>query len=110
MEVAAAGFGTVVTIAGEPDMATAPRLRSALASSSIVGSDAVVVDLAGVTFMDSTGLAVLLTFDRELRERGGTLAIACPEGPARLLFDVTGTDEHLRLYPTRDAAEAAVSA
>ena len=58
--------------------------------------------------MDSTGLAALLTLERELAARGGRLAIACPEGPARLLLDVTGVAERLVPHPTREAAEAAV--
>jgi hypothetical protein len=37
------------------------------------------------------------------------LAIACPEGPARLIFEVTGVDGQLRLYGSREAAEAALA-
>ena len=59
--------------------------------------------------MDSSGLAVLLDLDRARRERGRRLAIACPDGPARLVFDVTGVDEHVALFPSLDAAEAAMT-
>jgi anti-sigma B factor antagonist len=110
VEVSAAEFGVLVTIAGELDIATVPRVREALSAHDVAGGEAVVVDLGDVTFMDSSGLSLFLTLERELRERGGGLAIACPDGAARLIFDVTGVDEHLRLYKTRDAAEAAVVA
>ena len=66
------------------------------------------MDLSGVTFVDSSGLGAFITFDRDLRARGGRLAIACPEGPARLIFEVTGVDGLLRLYGSREAAEAAL--
>lgn len=108
VDVRAVGFGTVVAIAGELDLGTAPRLNAALGSSAVVQSDAVLVDLSGVTFMDSTGLKLLLTLDNDLRGRGGRMAIACPDGAARLLFDVTGIDVHLQLYASRAAAEAAL--
>lgn len=108
MTVGAASFGTVVAIAGELDIGTARRLQRAFTSTAVIESDAVLVDLSDVTFMDSTGLSLFLTLDQQLRERGRRLAIACPAGAARLLFDVTGIDEHLQLYASRDAAEAAL--
>jgi anti-sigma B factor antagonist len=98
--------GTTVSIAGELDIATTRPVRDALEAAG----DAVVVDLTDVTFMDSTGLGVLLAFERSLRERGGRMTIACPEGPARLIFDVTGVDKQIRLYGSLDAAQAAIAA
>src|SRR5689334_3553143 len=78
-------YGALVTIAGELDIATVPRVSSALAAEPAASAGAVVVDLAGVTFMDSTGLAELVKLENALTARAGRLAIACPEGPARLL-------------------------
>jgi anti-sigma B factor antagonist len=101
-------LGVTVIVAGELDIATGPRLRAAL--EELGAAEAVVIDLSGLTFMDSSALALLLEFARELRERDGRLAIACPEGPARLLFDVTGVADTLRLYDTRRAAQSALSA
>jgi anti-sigma B factor antagonist len=108
VNVTAADFGVLVTITGELDIATVPRVRAALSAHDVAGGEAVVVDLSDVTFMDSSGLSLFLTLERELRERGGRLAIACPDGAARLIFDVTGLDGHLPLYPSRDTAAAAV--
>jgi anti-anti-sigma regulatory factor len=59
--------------------------------------------------MDSTGLSALMRFHHDLNARRRQLAIACPEGPARLLLDVTGVAEQLPLHPTREEAEAAVA-
>jgi anti-sigma B factor antagonist len=95
-------------VAGEIDMATKPRLAAVVAA--IPGADGpLVVDLTDVTFMDSTGLAVLLRIDRAAREAGRRLAIACPEGPARLVLAVSGVEDELPLYPTRAEALAAIA-
>ena len=109
VDVAGATFGALLTIAGELDIATAPQVRAASATPVVVEADAVVVDLSGVTFMDSTGLALFLDLQRDLLARNRRLVIACPEGPARLLFDVTGVDQQVQLYPSREAAEAALT-
>jgi anti-sigma B factor antagonist len=101
-------YGSLVAIAGELDIATVPRLRDALASEAVVRAHVVVVDLTGVTFMDSTGLSVLVTFQADADARRQGLAIACPEGAARLLLDVTGVAERMPLYPSRELAEAAL--
>jgi anti-sigma B factor antagonist len=95
-------------VAGEIDMATKPRLAAVV--EAIPEADGpLVVDLTDVTFMDSTGLAVLLRIDRAAREAGRRLAIACPEGPARLVLAVSGVEDELPLYPTRAEALAAIA-
>ena len=108
VDATAARFGAIVTIDGELDIATVPRVSAALQDEPAVGAEAIVVDLTGVTFMDSTGLAALMTLKRDVDARGGRLIVACPEGPARLLFDVSGVAGQLALYWTRDDAEAAL--
>ena len=108
--VEAAPYGALVAIEGELDLATVPRVNTALAAEPVASAGAVVIDLTGVAFMDSTGLAALVTLDLELAARGGRLALACPEGPARLLLDVTGLAEQLAVFATRAQAEAAARA
>jgi anti-anti-sigma factor len=101
-------FGATVSIEGDLDIATVPRVNAALAEQPVVAARTIVVDLSGVTFMDSTGLGALMNLKRDLDARAGRLLIVCPEGPARLLFDVTGVAGQLELHPTtREAAEAA---
>ena len=109
VDVAATPYGAIVSIGGDLDLATVPRLRAELGAEPLTGAEAVVVDLTGVTFMDSTGLSALLDVERDLTARGGRLAIACPEGAARLLFDVAGVTGQLALYWTREDAEAALA-
>jgi anti-sigma B factor antagonist len=102
------GSTEIWAVAGEIDLATKPRLQPVL--EAIPGAAApLVVDLTGVTFMDSTGLAVLLRIDRAAREAGRRLAIVCPEGPARLVLAVSGVEDELPLYSTRAEALAAIA-
>jgi hypothetical protein len=54
-------------------------------------------------------MSALINLDRELAARGGRLVLACPEGPARLLLDVTGLAEQLAVFATRAEAEAAAA-
>ena len=107
VDVAHTAYGALVSIAGELDIATVPRLIDALAAEPAATAGALVVDLAGVTFMDSTGLGELVKLEHALADRDGRLLIACPEGPARLLLDVTGLTEQLAVFATRAEAEAA---
>jgi anti-sigma B factor antagonist len=105
VEVTHAGAAEVWAVEGEIDIATKGRLQAVL--DAVPRSDApLVLDLTGVTFMDSTGISALLGIDRVARESGRRLAIVCPEGPVRLILAVTGVEEDLPLYPTRAAALA----
>src|ERR1700682_646404 len=66
-QVEGAGDTAVVVAAGELDLHTAPRLSDALTEGESPGVKLVTVDLAGVTFIDSTGLRVLVACSRRLR-------------------------------------------
>ena len=61
----------------------------------------VVVDLAGVTFMGSSGLRTLLTAATTLRERGTGFAVCCPYSPLRRLFRLSGLDRVIPVAASR---------
>jgi anti-sigma B factor antagonist len=85
------GDHTIVTLAGEIDLYTAPRLQSELiAAMRSADSAQVVVDMSGVEFCDSTGMNVLLAAHRQACEQGGDLALASPRAPVRKILEVTG--------------------
>lgn len=86
---------------GELDLYTGPELRRPLIE--ITESDAaaqVLVDLTGVTFIDSSGLGVLIGGLRRLRAAGGTLAISGATGQVEQVLTVTGL---LTVFPVREA-------
>jgi anti-sigma B factor antagonist len=89
----AQGERTIVTVAGEIDLYTAPRLHSELATAvSGEGLPRVLVDMTGVEFCDSTGMNVLLAALRRARERGGELVLAGPRPAVRKILQVTGLE------------------
>ena len=96
---------TIVTISGEIDLYTAPRLHSELAALLAEGMPArVVIDMSGVEFCDSTGMNVLLSCLRRARERGGELEIADPKPAVRKILQVTGLDSVFTLVEDPDAS------
>jgi anti-sigma B factor antagonist len=98
---------TVVTVAGEIDLYTAPRLHGEIAAVLAAGMPArVVIDMSGVEFCDSTGINVLLSCLRRARERGGELEIASPKPAVRKILQVTGLDS---VFTLADAKAAGLS-
>jgi anti-sigma B factor antagonist len=99
----------VVSVIGEVDMATAPRLRQALVEATGAGGDRVVVDLGAVDFLDSTGLGVLLGALKRIRGVGGELALARAAPQVVKVFEVTRLVEILPMHATVGSAVAAVA-
>jgi anti-sigma B factor antagonist len=82
-----------VHLHGELDMSTAPKLREELVRLTSDGATAVTVDLSQLVFVDSTGLSVLITALKRLREKGGDLALRSPTPPTRRVLEITGLTE-----------------
>jgi len=68
------------------------------------GKRAVVVDLSDVTFMDSTGLGVLLNALRHFTVRHGRLVLVCPTERVLRPFQITVLTGHLTIYDSRKKA------
>jgi len=81
---------------GELDMASAPLLQSALESAELEPDDMVVLDLAQLQFIDSTGLRGLLAAREYASERGHEFAVTPGTQQVQRLLSVTGVAEHLR--------------
>jgi anti-sigma B factor antagonist len=77
-------------LSGELDIATAPRLRDELLWLVKSGVRCVTVDLARVTFIDSTGLSVLVMAMKRFRHDGGDLELRSPNPATLHVFDLTG--------------------
>jgi anti-sigma B factor antagonist len=74
------------------------------------GQDRIVVDLAGVDFMDSSGLAVLISGLRRTNERQGALALVSPTPSVRRVLSITGLDKVFPIYDSVDQATASEDA
>ena len=92
VNVAPVGDWTVVAVAGEVDVATAPRLRTETLAVLSEGHDRVVLDLEAVDFLDSTGLGVLIGVLRRINAAGGRLRVVCSTPRILDLFALTGLD------------------
>jgi anti-sigma B factor antagonist len=96
------GAATIVRGAGELDAFAAPDLASAFLE--LRGAASVLVDLARVSFMDSTALGVIVRGVRELDEEDARVQVVLPQGPARRIFEITTLDRTLPVAATRQAA------
>jgi len=72
------------------------------------GGGAMIVDLSRVTFLDSSGVGVLVQAHRVATERDTRLLLVASE-PVRKLLRLTGLDTVLETYDERSAAETALS-
>lgn len=99
------GENTVVTVTGEVDLTSVGTLRDGLDEQLRSGHRRLVVDLGGVTFLDSTGLGVLVALSRTLRG-GGAARLVCNNPRILRLFSITSLDEVLVVHDTVDAALA----
>jgi anti-sigma B factor antagonist len=86
------GGTVVVRVAGDLDVASAPLLRGALRDViEAQGNLFLKLDLAGMAFLDSTGLSVLVGAAHRLRESGGDLTLTNVRGSALRVLEVTGS-------------------
>jgi len=94
----------VLSVTGEIDMGTAPRLAEAFEGAS-GRMKLVIVDLTDVSFVDSSGLNVLLQTQRALAEHGSALRIVAPTtSVVRRVFEIANLTEPLNVVESQDDA------
>ncbi|HET7398714.1 MAG TPA: STAS domain-containing protein [Intrasporangium sp.] len=104
------GERTVVHLEGEIDVYTAPRVRDKLDEQIREGRTDLVVDLTDVTFIDSTGLGVLVGRLKHIRLLGGSLRLVGSDDRVLKVFSITGLDKVFEIYPTLEDALGAPGA
>ncbi|CAL9336697.1 STAS domain-containing protein [Streptomyces griseomycini] len=98
--VAAATDGIrVLTLAGELDHHTGDQLRQAL---DVTGTarPRIVIDLGQVTFMDSSGINVLIAAYQNVTQAGGWLRLAAPTDSVLRVLQLVGVDDLVECHPT----------
>ena len=98
------GDVTVIALAGEVDLYTAPEFKEALLEAIADGPKTVVVDLTDTTFIDSTTLGVLVGGVKRLRTNDGQLSLVCSDRNITKIFEITGLDRVFAIHTTRDEA------
>ena len=96
----------VIAVSGEIDVATAPQLRECLHRVIAQGESTIVLDLLGVTFLDSTALGVLVGALKRCREDGGDLHIVVADPRIMKIFEITGLTNVFTIADSLQAAGA----
>jgi anti-sigma B factor antagonist len=96
----------VIELEGELDMVSSPLLTDALATANSSESPTVVLDLRGVSFLDSTGLRAIFMARDATHGRGQQFAVTPGSAQVQRLLSLTRLDEHLRTIETADAVLA----
>jgi anti-sigma B factor antagonist len=89
------GSSAVVRPAGDLDLDTVHRVESALAELREVGCGSLVLDLRDLTFMDSTGLRLVIRWHTAARDEGFEFAIVPGPDVVQRVFRLTGMDAHV---------------
>lgn len=100
------GDRTVIEVKGEIDVYTAPALREEISSLVDAEHTTIVVDLTQVSFMDSTGLGVLVGALKKVRTLGGDLSLVINEEKILKVFRITALTQVFSIHPTLDEALA----
>jgi anti-sigma B factor antagonist len=106
MQIAAETIGTVTVVAfpvDEIDAGNAPELKRDVAPILDAGRH-VVIDLARLRFIDSSGLGAMLSCLRHVSARGGDLKLCALAPPVRAAFELVRMDRIFEIFATRDDA------
>jgi anti-sigma B factor antagonist len=106
LETGQRGDVTILAVKGEVDLYTAPSLKERIADLVAGGQTRIAVDLAGVEFMDSTGLGVLIGALKRCKDGGGSLSLVAPRDPVVKVLSITGLD---KVFAIHDNVEQATS-
>lgn len=101
------GGQALIALAGEVDIYTAPRFKETMLELLDADVTSLVVDLSGVTFIDSTALGVLIGGLRRVHDAGGTMVLVVATPAVERILSITGLD---RVFTIRSARAAAIAA
>jgi len=94
----------VLTLSGRINAVTAPDLKAQLKRLAKGGHIQLIVDLTDVPFIDSSGLAALVSAFKTVREAGGAMKLAGLSEQTRTVFTLTRLDRVFEFYPDAGAA------
>ncbi len=97
----------VLPLEGEIDLHVSPSIAESLRAITEKKPKQLVVDLSRVTYVDSSGLAVLIEGMQNVEQYGGKFALAGLHETVRSIFEIARLDQVFRIFPTVDSALAA---
>ena len=98
----------IFVLEGEIDLHYAPVLRSLLQGKVAARNAALVLDLSGVSFIDSSGLAAMIEYFRDASEYGGVLCLAGMNETLVTIFEIVRLDKVIPIFGSRAEAMAAL--
>lgn len=97
-------LATVVAPTGRLDVAGAPALKEAISEAVKEGPRHIVIDMEGVSFVDSTGLGSVIAALKQVRGNQGELRLAAPNQQVRVVLELTTLDRVFPYYATVEEA------
>jgi anti-sigma B factor antagonist len=88
----------LITVSGEVDLATSPELDVAIIAAIDSGTTSVVIDLTDVSFMDSSGLGVIVRALKRCREAENDLDLVITNERVLKVFGITGLDQVIPIH------------
>jgi anti-sigma B factor antagonist len=88
----------LITVSGEVDLATSPELDTAIIAAIDSGATSVVIDLTDVSFMDSSGLGVIVRALKRCREAENDLDLVITNERVLKVFGITGLDQVIPIH------------
>ncbi len=98
----------VLLLEGEIDLYQSPELRAVLQEHVKTRTPALALDLAGVPYIDSSGLATIVEYLRSAQSFGGRIVLVGLSVRVKTIFDLVRLGEILPIVETRDDARAAL--
>jgi anti-sigma B factor antagonist len=97
---------TIVSVGGEIDVYTAPRLRDQITDLVGDGVYDLIIDMEAVEFLDSTGLGVLVGGLKKVRAHNGSMQLICTQDRLLKIFRITGLAKVFTIHGSAEAAAA----
>ena len=96
----------VLQLEGEIDLHVSPEVAESLRTMVAKKPKVLVVDLARATYLDSSGLAVLIEGMQNVQEYGGKFALANVQESVQHIFEIARLDQVFQIFPDIDSALA----
>lgn len=105
-----AANAAVITVSGRFDAHQVPQVQQEMDNVMATGQSNIILNLAGVNFVDSSALAVMVRGMKRCREHNGELILCGLGQPVRIIFELTRMDRAFRIFNDVASAQAALKA
>jgi len=92
----------VMQPSGRLDVTNVNQFRREVTDIALLKPKFLLIDLKGISFMDSSGLGALVAALKTIRTAGGELALCSPSDQVQMLFDLTSMGTIFKVYPSRE--------